>query len=134
MRKFLVSLTGAAFLVGMGAFAFVFTSRVSAANETLTGKLVDLACYSLNKEETGNVHRGRAWNCAQACAREGFPVGLITSSGKVYHVGGGLAADLNAKLVPHMSHTVTITGDVNEKGGMGGMPMITATELKMVSQ
>jgi len=134
MRKYLVSITGALFLVGLGGFAFVFASRVSAASETVTGKLVDLACYSLNKEETGNVHRGGAWNCAQACAREGFAVGLLTGSGKVYQVGGGLTADTNAKLVPHMSHTVTITGDVNEKGGMGGMAMITATELKMVSQ
>jgi len=134
MRKYLASLTGALCLVGLGWFALGFASRVLAANDTLTGKLVDLACYSMNKEETGNVHRGGALICAQACAREGFAVGLLTSSGKVYQVGGGLAADLNAKLVPHMSHTVTIAGDVNEKSGMGGMAMITATELKMVSQ
>ena len=134
MRKYRASITGVLFVVGLGAFAFAFASRVSATNETVTGKLVDLACYSMNKEETGNVHRGGAWNCAQACAKEGFAVGLLTSSGRVYQVGGGLAADMNAKLVPHMSHTVTITGDVNEKAGMGGIAMITATELKMVSQ
>ena len=134
MGKYSVSFTAALFLVALGTFTYLSAPRVSATSETVTGKLVDLACYSLNKEETGNVHRGGALICAQACAREGFPVGLLTSSGKVYQVGGGLSADLNAKLVPHMSHTVTITGDVNDKGGMGGMALITASELKMVSE
>ena len=42
-----------------------------------------------------------------------------------------LAADLNAKLVPHMSHTVTISGNVSEKDGT---TLLTAGELKMVSK
>ena len=41
---------------------------------------------------------------------------------------GGLAADNNAKMVPHMSHTVSITGDVSEKDGK---MMIMADSLKM---
>jgi hypothetical protein len=103
--------------------------NTSAKAETVTGRLVDLACYSTNKELTGNFHQGRGLICAQACAREGFPVGLLTDT-KVYQIEGALAADLNAKLVPHMSHTVTITGDVSEKDGT---TVITATDLKMVS-
>jgi hypothetical protein len=121
-------------LIGFVGALCVVTSaaRAFAASETVTGKLVDLQCYSLNKEETANAHRrGSAQICAQACAREGFTVGLLTTEGKVYEVQGGLAANINAKLVPHMSHTVTITGDVTEKDGV---KTITADDLKMVGR
>src|SRR5262249_10793110 len=77
-----------------------------AATETVTGKLVDLACFSLDRSNTGIAHKGKGYDCAQNCAREGFAVGLLTNDGKVYQVSGDLAANKNAKLVPHMSHTV----------------------------
>jgi hypothetical protein len=120
-------------ILSIGFAAAIFASasagRALAASETVTGTLVDLQCYSLNKAETGSAHRrGTAQICAQACAREGFTVGLLTSDGKVYEVKGGLAANINAKLVPHMSHNVTITGDVTVKDGVS---TITADDLKM---
>lgn len=100
-----------------------------AATETVTGQVVDLACYARNKANTGKDHdRGRA--CAMACAKwEGNPVGLVTSDGKVYQVAGDLVANNNAKIVPHMTHTVTITGDVYDKDGM---TMIAGSDLRMV--
>ena len=110
------------------ALVVVWVTRAQA--ETVTGKLVDIACYSMDKELTENYHQGRGLICAQACAREGFPVGLLTDS-KVYVVGGDLAANLNAKLVPHMSHTVTITGTISESDGT---TVLTANALTMVSK
>jgi hypothetical protein len=119
-------------MIALAGIAMTPRTWAQSQTQTLTGKLVDLACYSLNKAETGNAHRGgSAIICAQGCAREGFPVGLLTDSGKVYEVRGGLAANLNAKLAPHMAHTVTITGQIGEADGM---PAITADELKMVSK
>jgi hypothetical protein len=100
-----------------------------AATETVTGQLVDLACYMLDKANTGMTHRGRGYACAQACAKEGFQVGLVTGDGKVYSISGGLAANKNAKLVPHMGHIVTITGDLSEKNGM---MVIGSNDLQMV--
>ena len=38
---------------------------------------------------------------------------------------------MNAKLIPHISHTVEITGDVSEKDGK---MMIAAADLKMLSR
>jgi hypothetical protein len=67
-------------------------------------------------------------NCARACALEGFPVGLLTTDGKVYHVTGDLAANSNAKLAPHMTKTVTITGDVSQKDGE---TIIAGSDLKV---
>lgn len=104
-------------------------SAAPAATETLTGQLVDLAYYSLNKNAVGAGHLYGVVG-AQATAREGFPVGLLTSDGKVYEIQGGLAANLNAKLIPHFAHTVSITGDVAEKDGI---KTITADDLKVVT-
>jgi len=99
----------------------------------VTGVLVDKACYTKDKANTGNAHKGMSETCAQDCAKKGNPVALVTSSGEVYDVMpmGDLAAANNAKLVPHMSHTVTLTGSVMD-GAAGQPKMIHATALKMV--
>ena len=93
-----------------------FITRVFGAPQSVTGQLIDLACYWQEKA-TSNPHHGWALDCAQACAREGFGVGVLTGDGKVYQVIGELTAENNARLVPHMTQTVTITGDVSEKDG-----------------
>jgi hypothetical protein len=61
----------------------------------------------------------------------GLPLALLTADGKVYTVTGDLAANNNAKLVPHLSHKVELTGDVTEKGST---MTIAATNLKMISK
>jgi hypothetical protein len=100
----------------------------------VTGVLVDLACYTKNKANTTNAHEGMGENCAQACAKKGGTVALVTEKGEIYEVMtmGGLAGENNAKLVPHMSHTVTLTGDVMDSKGK--TKMIHATALKMISK
>jgi hypothetical protein len=117
MRKLFAGLTVATFVVALGAPAF-------AKEETIKGELVDQACYTKDHKNMGDAHK----ECAVTCAKKGQPVALVTSDGKVYTVTGELAADSNAKLVNHMSHTVELTGDVSEKDGK---MMIAATNLKM---
>jgi hypothetical protein len=56
---------------------------------------------------------------------------LLTSDGKVYELTGGLAADKNAKIIPHVAHTVEVTGEVTEANGK---MMIAADSLKMISK
>jgi hypothetical protein len=127
MRQLFAGLMVAAFVVAAGASAF-------AATQTITGQLIDQSCYNMDKSNTGVDHKmpkGDTKDCAIACAKGGKPVALLTSDGKVYTVMGDLAAEKNAKLVPHMSHTVALTGDVTENGGK---MMIAATNLKMISK
>jgi hypothetical protein len=102
-----------------------------AKTETVTGQVIDLVCYTANKSNTGTDHTmGR--ECALACIKwEGQPVGLLTADGKLYQFAGPIGADNNAKLVPHIAHKVTVTGDVTEKDGM---TMLSASELTMVSK
>jgi len=127
VRKLCATLTVVVFVLALGVVAF-------AAAQTISGQLIDQTCYKMNKSNTGVDHKmpsGDEANCAATCAKMGQPVALLTSDGKVYTVTGDLAANNNAKLVPHLSHKVELTGDVTEKGGT---MTIAATNLKMISK
>ena len=127
MRTFFAGCAATAFLVALSVPAF-------AKNETVKGQIVDESCYNMDKSNTGNDHKmphGDSKDCAVACAKKGQPLALVTTDGKVYEIAGGLAADKNAKLIPHIAHTVEITGDVMDHGGK---MMISSDSLKMVSK
>jgi hypothetical protein len=127
MRRFFAGLTVAAFVLALGAPAFAKT-------ETVKGKIIDESCYKMEKSNTGVDHKmpkGDTADCAVSCAKMGRPMALLTEDGKVYEIGGGLAAEKNAKIVPHVAHTVEITGDVTEKDGK---MVIAADSLKMISR
>lgn len=126
MRRLLTGLIFAAFLLALSMSAH-------AATQTISGQLIDQTCYKLNKVNTGLDHKmpEDTPGCAVSCASMGQPVALLTADGKVYTVTGDLAANKNAKLVPHMSHKVELTGDVTEKNGT---LTIAATNLKMISK
>jgi hypothetical protein len=115
-----VLLMMAAVMLGMSV------SAASAAE--VTGVLVDKGCYEKEKV----IEKDAA--CAQACVKDGGAVALVTEKGDVYDVMamGSLAGEKNAKLVPHMTHTVTLTGDVVESKDK--TKMIHATALKMISK
>jgi hypothetical protein len=115
--------------------AIVLGITTSAFAAEVTGVLVDLACYTQDKANTTNAHKGMGETCAQACAKKGGTVALVTEKGEVYEVMtmGALAGENNAKLVPHMSHTVTLTGDVVDSKDKK-TKMIHATALKMISK
>ena len=127
MRKLFCGLTAAALVLALGSPAFAKT-------ETVTGQVVDAGCYKMDKSNTGADHKmpkGDTKDCAAMCAKGGKPMALLTSDGKVYEIAGGLAAEKNAKIIPHIGHTVEITGDVMDHGGS---MMITADSLKMISK
>ena len=120
MRKVFAGMIVAAFMVALAAPAFAKT-------ETVKGEVVDQTCYMKDKAKVGASHK----DCADSCAKKGAPLAILTTDGKVYQITGGLAADNNAKLVPHVTHTVEITGDVTEKDGKMS---IAADSLKMISR
>jgi hypothetical protein len=127
MRTFLASVMVAGFVV-------VLSVPVLAKTETVTGQVVDQNCYMKDKVNNKGVdHKMPAdtKDCAIACAKKGQPLALLTSDGTVYTIAGDLAANSNAKLIPHISHTVAITGDTMD---MNGKMMITAADLKMISK
>ena len=127
MRNICAGLIATAFVVALGAPAFAKT-------ETVKGKIVDVSCYNMDKaNNAGKDHKmpQDVTDCATACAKKGAPMAVLTDDGKLYQITGGLAADMNAKLIPHISHTVEVTGDVTEKEGK---KMIASADLKMISK
>lgn len=123
MRKLFAAFTAAAFVVALGAPAL-------AAEMTVKGKVVDQNCYMKDKANVGADH-GDMKDCAASCAKKGAPMAILTEDGKVYTITGGLAANSNAKLVGHVSHTVEVTGEVTSKDGKNS---IAADALKMISR
>ena len=116
------------FVLMLAALAVVAGAPTMAAEMTVTGELVDHACYTNRGPEDG---AGAAHaSCAQACAQKGQAVALVTESGDVYMLAGAVISDSNAALVPHMSHTVELTGDVSEADGV---KTITTGAVKHVS-
>jgi len=127
MQKMFAAIGAAAFLLALGTTAFAKT-------ETIKGQIVDQSCYKMDKSNTGVDHKmpkGDTKDCAVGCAKAGKPMALLTADGKVYEISGGLAADKNAKIIPHIGHTVEITGDVMDHGGS---MMIMADSVKMISK
>jgi len=118
----------------VAAFAVVMTVPVFAKTETVTGQIVDQTCYM--KDKASNAGRDHKMatdvkDCAVACAKKGAPMAILTSDGKVYQITGDLAANMNEKLVPHVAHTVEVTGEVTSANGKN---MIAANSLKMISK
>ncbi len=124
MRKLFAAVTAAAFVVALGAPAF-------AKEMTVKGKIVDQTCYLKDKASAITKDHGDMKDCAVDCAKKGAMMALLTEDGKLYQLGGGLAADKNAKIIAHISHTVEVTGDVTETDGK---MTIVADALKMISR
>ena len=113
MRQFVAGMMMVGVVVAFSAPAFAKT-------ETIKGQVVDQQCYLMDSANNKGVDHKMpkdVKDCAIGCAKKGQPLALLTSDGKLYTIAGGLAANNNAKLVPHISHTVEITGDVSEKDG-----------------
>ena len=96
------------------ALAAALVMPVLAADMTVKGEVVDVACSTAKKESgKGAAHA----NCAMVCARKGQPVGILTADA-VYTVVGDYAAGNNAKLLDFVAKNVIAVGEVTEKDGV----------------
>ena len=79
----------------------------TAGNEmTITGQVVDLNCFTTNGQ-SGAGHKA----CAQACAKAGVPLGVLSSDGTIYLPVSSKPGDpQNSKLEQHAEGKVTVTG------------------------
>ena len=107
MRNVISMVAGAAFVAALAIPAF-------AADMTVKGEVVDIACATSKKEAgKGAGHAG----CAMSCAKGGAPVGILTADA-IYTVTGDYAANKNAKLLDFVAKNVIVTGEVSEKDGV----------------
>jgi hypothetical protein len=114
--------------VGAAAALCVAVFAVSglAKTDTVTGQVISLSCYYQNHANVGAAGMVCAWATVKY---EGNPVGILTKDGTVYQLEGEIVANDNAKMVPFLGKTVSITGEVTE--GRGHMLMLRASEAKL---
>jgi len=95
------------------AAALVASASLFAAETTVKGEVVDVACQ-VKKAPGGQgaAHKG----CAEVCAKKGAKMGILTSDA-VYEIAGDYAANNNAKLIEFVAAQVEATGEVTEKDG-----------------
>jgi hypothetical protein len=107
----------------LAAAAFVATTSLFAAETTIKGEIVDVACQVKKAPAgQGDAHK----NCAEACAKRGSQMGILTADA-VYAIEGDYAANKNEKLLPFVATQVEATGEVSEKDGK---KVITVTSMK----
>ncbi len=96
--------------VALACFALPLTAQghgATAGNEmTITGQVIDLNCHTTNGA-SGAAHKA----CAQACAKAGVPLGILSSDGTIYVPVSSKPGDpQNSKLEPYAEAKVKVTG------------------------
>jgi type 1 fimbria pilin len=109
-----LALTTMFVLAAVAAFA---ADKAAPSDVTLTGEVLDLACYIAHGAK-GPDHAG----CAAKCAEMGQPVGLAASDGKVYILVAD-HADSSAftKAKSMAGKKVEIKGEVAAKDGINAL-------------
>ncbi|MSO61447.1 MAG: hypothetical protein EXQ50_05050 [Acidobacteria bacterium] len=101
-------------MIAGAAFVAALAMPVFAADMTVKGEVVDIACATGKKEAgKGDAHAA----CAMTCAKSGQPVGVLTADA-IYTVTGDYAANKNAKLLDFVAKKVIVTGEVTESDGV----------------
>lgn len=80
--------------------------KMAAKKVTLEGELVDIRCYSAMGAH-GEDHE----MCANACAKAGDPVGILTKDGKLYTIGA-IAAGFDGVMSKMAKVEGTLYGNV----------------------
>jgi len=103
----------------LGALLIASVSGSTAADDTVTGEVIDLSCYlSHPHTSVGSSHR----KCAQTCAKKGLPMGVLSEDGKVLLLiedHGNPKAYANA--IAKAAETITIEGTKVSEGGLPGI-------------
>jgi hypothetical protein len=87
---------------------------------TITGTVIDTGCY-FSHDAIGEKHA----DCAATCAKNGVPLAIVDSAGKVYLPVAADHKNQNAKLIPFVEKKVKVTGTLIEKGGTAGLTIRT---------
>ena len=90
---------------GLALASFVAADEKKAADQVLTGQLVDSRCY-VKMGATGGDHA----ECAIQCLKDGIPAALLLDSGELYYI---VAPAMG--FAEYANKTVRLTGKVNEK-------------------
>ena len=90
----------------------------AAANDVVVWEILDMACFiSRGERGRGPAHVG----CAQACAKKGMPLGVITDQPQVYLLYPEHGLEKTFDRVKELAgQRAKLTGTVSEHDGMKG--------------
>ena len=91
--------------------AVTMSTSVVAAEETVTGMLVEAGCAAMGGTNPSAEHVA----CMVKCARNGDPIGLLTDDG-LYTITGTWASENGDKLAELMATQVHATGETSKAG------------------
>ena len=109
MRKANVVLVLCGALLMTGGLARAHEGREESGVQTLTGEVMDVACY-IEHNGMGKKHA----DCGQKCVLGGLPV-AIKSGDTLYFAVSKDHQAMNKELGPWVGHQVEVTGEVSER-------------------
>ncbi len=94
---------------------------------SVKGEVVDVSCY-LAHGAKGEGHK----SCAEACAKAGGALGILTANGKLYVslMPDNHSAGPNALLMDHIAQKVDAKGILRERSGVNGIVISSVTPEK----
>ena len=92
--------------------AVTMSTSVVAAEETVTGMLVEAGCAAMGGTNPSAEHVA----CMVRCAQNGDPIGILTEDG-LYKITGDWASSNGDRLVELMAKQVHATGETSKAGG-----------------
>ncbi len=106
-------------VLNLAAGALLASAVPATAGDTLTGEIVDMACYVAHPATgRGPSHR----KCADTCLKKGLPMGLLTEDKQLYLL---LEDHDNPKpyeqLKGKAAEKVTVEGEKKSEGGVQGL-------------
>ena len=124
MKKLMIAAMLAVSVAGSAWAAHAHMDATGKA-ETISGELLDMACYMAH-EGKGKKHA----QCAGACVAGGAPLGVLTKDGKVYLVVGDHTNEkpyVEAKAL--VGGDAKLTGTVFTRGGLTAIIVSKAEKL-----
>lgn len=117
MRRMIMAVALVVLLGSQAAAVAAAEKAAGATDVTLTGEVLDLACYVAHGAK-GPEHA----TCAVKCAEMGQPIGLAASDGKVYLLMADHADSIPfTRTKSFAGRKVEITGEVSAKDGINGL-------------
>jgi hypothetical protein len=91
--------------------------EATAPDKSVTGEVVDMGCYLAHE-----AHGAKHIACGSKCVAGGMPMGLLSADGSLYllTLNHDNPDPYNA-LKKMVGQNVTVTGPVNERGGVKGL-------------
>ena len=107
LRKALATTAALAFFaMPLAAQAAAAPAHNMGEEVTITGQVIDLYCNT-TQGASGAAHKA----CAEACAKAGEPLAILTGDGDVYMAVSSKAGDAqNPRLLPFVEGKVKVTG------------------------